>query len=169
MIDRSFYHKSKLSGTDDSSKTDGPGDAQQEEVRGAARVVDRAEIAAPGRALEGETWAAAIDTVGGDTLAGIIRALAYNGAVAACGNAGGVQLNTTVFPFILRGTKLLGVESVLCPFNRRQVAWARLAQDLTPELLDSLVQVVSLANVPEVSRQIVAGQIRGRVVVDVNT
>ncbi len=136
---------------------------------GAARVVDRAEIAAPGRALEGETWAAAIDTVGGDTLAGIIRALAYNGAVAACGNAGGVQLNTTVFPFILRGTKLLGVESVLCPFNRRQVAWARLAQDLTPELLDSLVQVVSLANVPEVSRQIVAGQIRGRVVVDVNT
>jgi len=136
---------------------------------GAARVVDRAEIAAPGRALEGETWAAAIDTVGGDTLAGIIRALAYNGAVAACGNAGGVQLNTTVFPFILRGTKLLGVESVLCPFNRRQVAWARLAQDLTPELLDSLVQVVSLAHVPEVSRQIVAGQIRGRVVVDVNT
>jgi acrylyl-CoA reductase (NADPH) len=133
---------------------------------GATRIVDRAEIAAPGRALESETWAAAIDTVGGDTLAGIIRALAYNGAVAACGNAGGMQLNTTVFPFILRGIKLLGVESVLCPYPRRMVAWARLAQVLTPELLDSIAQVVPLAQVPEASRKILAGQVRGRVVVD---
>jgi acrylyl-CoA reductase (NADPH) len=135
---------------------------------GATRIVDRAEISAPGRALESETWAAAIDTVGGDTLAGIIRALAYNGAVAACGNAGGMQLNTTVFPFILRGVKLLGVESVMCPYPRRLVAWARLARVLTPALLDSIAQVVPLAQVPEASRKILAGQVRGRVVVDLH-
>jgi acrylyl-CoA reductase (NADPH) len=133
---------------------------------GASSIVPREELSAPGRPLEGERWLGAIDTVGGDTLAGVLRSTAYWGAVAACGNAGGAQLNTTVFPFILRGVRLLGVESVLCPPQRRQAAWERLARDLQPAILDELTQVVSLARIPELSRQIIAGQVRGRVVVD---
>jgi acrylyl-CoA reductase (NADPH) len=133
---------------------------------GASSIVPREELSAPGRPLEGERWLGAIDTVGGDTLAGVLRSTAYWGAVAACGNAGGAQLNTTVFPFILRGVRLLGVESVLCPPQRRQAAWERLARDLQPAILDELTQVVSLTHIPELSRQIIAGQVRGRVVVD---
>jgi acrylyl-CoA reductase (NADPH) len=133
---------------------------------GAGRIVDRAQISAPGRPLESEIWAGAIDTVGGDTLAGILRATAYNGAVAACGNAGGAQLNTTVFPFILRGIKLLGIESVMCEAARRRRAWARLASDLAPELLDRMIQVIPLAQVPDQSQAILRGEVRGRVVVD---
>jgi acrylyl-CoA reductase (NADPH) len=133
---------------------------------GAGRIIDRAQLSAPGRPLESEIWAGAIDTVGGDTLAGILRATAYNGAVAACGNAGGIQLNTTVFPFILRGIKLLGIESVMCDLERRSRAWARLANDLAPELLDRMMQIIPLEQVPEQSQVILGGAIRGRVVID---
>ncbi len=135
---------------------------------GAQSFVARDELAGPGKPLESERWAGAVDTVGGDTLAGVLRSMAYYGAVAACGNAGGVQLTTTVFPFILRGVRLLGVESVLYPAERRPAAWARLARDLSPAVLDELTQVVPLADVPALSRQILSGQVRGRVVVDLD-
>jgi acrylyl-CoA reductase (NADPH) len=134
---------------------------------GASRVIDRATLSAPGKPLESEQWAGAVDTVGGDVLTGVIRSMASNGAVAACGNAGGIQLNTTVFPFILRGVKLLGVESVMCPFERRVQAWERLARDLDPGVFEQMTQVIPLASIPEWSRTILAGQVRGRVVVDV--
>jgi acrylyl-CoA reductase (NADPH) len=136
---------------------------------GAARVIDRREIAAPGRPLESETWAAAVDTVGGDTLAGVLRSVAYHGVVAACGNAGGVQLTTTVLPFILRGVRLVGIDSVMVPYQRRVQAWARLAHDLTPDLLDRMMQIEPVAHIPALSQQITAGRIRGRVVIDVGT
>ncbi len=144
-----------------------PQEAEYLQSLGAQRIVDRAELTAPGRPMEAETWAGAVDTVGGDTLAGVLRSTAYHGAVAACGNAGGIQLNTTVFPFILRAVKLIGVESVMVPFAPRQAAWARLAHDLSPALLDSLHQIIPLAQVPELSKAILAGQVRGRVVVEV--
>jgi acrylyl-CoA reductase (NADPH) len=134
---------------------------------GASRVIDRATLSAPGKPLESEQWAGAVDTVGGDVLTGVIRSMAYNAAVAACGNAGGIQMNTTVFPFILRGVKLLGVESVMCPFERRVQAWERLARDLDAGIFAQMTQVIPLASVPEWSRTILAGQVRGRVVVDV--
>jgi acrylyl-CoA reductase (NADPH) len=143
-----------------------PHEAAYLEALGARRIVDRATLSAPGRPLEAETWAAAIDTVGGDTLAGVIRSLAYHAPVAACGNAGGAQLSVSVFPFILRAVKLIGVESVMVPFAPRQAAWARLARDLAPAVLDSFHQVVPLADLPAYSQAILAGQVRGRVVVD---
>ena len=94
--------------------------------------------------------------------------MAQNTSVAACGNAAGFALNTTVFPFILRGVSLLGVNSVLVPQPRRLAAWSRLTRDLPLDALDSMIQVVPLADVPELSQQILKGQVRGRVVVDVN-
>lgn len=133
---------------------------------GARQIIDRAELARPGRPLESERWAGAVDTVGGDTLAGIIRSTRYHGPIAACGNAGGHALNTTVFPFILRGVRLLGVESVLCPAERREVAWSRLARELPPHKLEEMIQVARLDDVPALSREIVAGRLHGRVVVD---
>ena len=133
---------------------------------GARSVIGREELARPGRPMEAERWAGAVDTVGGETLAGIIRSAAYYGAIAACGNAGGASLATTVFPFILRGVRLIGVESVMCPPDRRRAAWARLARDLPHDLLDGMIRVAKLDDVPALSREIVAGQVRGRVVVD---
>ncbi len=135
---------------------------------GAREIIGRAALASPGKPLESERWGGAIDTVGGDTLAGLLRAMAYGTSVAACGLAGGSALNTTVFPFILRGVSLLGIDSVMCPQERRRAAWARLARDLPRDALERIVQVVPLAEVPALSRQILAGQVRGRIVIDVN-
>ncbi|MEX2262145.1 MAG: MDR family oxidoreductase [Bryobacteraceae bacterium] len=135
---------------------------------GAERVEHRSALTGQGKPLETERWAGAVDTVGGDTLAGLLRATQYLGAVAACGLAGGTALNTTVLPFILRGVALLGVDSVMCPHPRRLEAWRRLAQDLPIEALDRIMQVAPLGEVPALSEQILKGQIRGRVVVDVN-
>lgn len=132
---------------------------------GAQRIIERATLSNPGRPLEAETWAGAIDTVGGDTLAGVLRSTAYYGAVAACGNAGGVALNTTVFPFILRGIMLIGVESVMEPAESRRAAWNRLAALLPTELIESLAQVIGLEELPEYSQKIIAGQVRGRIAV----
>jgi acrylyl-CoA reductase (NADPH) len=135
---------------------------------GATGFVGREELAAPsGRPLEKERWAAGVDTVGSTTLAALLRQTRYGGAVAACGNAGGNDLPATVLPFILRGVNLLGVDSVQCPRERRQAAWARLAADLPTELLDSMTSVAALADVPALAGAILAGQTRGRVVVDV--
>lgn len=136
---------------------------------GAADVLDRSVLAAPSeRPLESERWGGAVDTVGGTTLANVLKAMAYGTSVAACGLAGGSSLPATVFPFILRGVNLLGIDSVLCPKARRQEAWSRLAAELTAEVLDQVVQTVPLAEVPRLAAEILKGQIRGRVVVDVN-
>ena len=133
---------------------------------GASEVIGR--LPAEGRPLESERWGGVVDTVGGPTLAAALRATAYGGSVAACGNAGGMELNTTVFPFILRGVNLLGIESVRYPAAQRPAAWLRIARDLPADLLNQMVQVVPLREVPSVAAQLLDGQVRGRVVVDVN-
>ncbi|NJL32701.1 MAG: oxidoreductase [Chloroflexaceae bacterium] len=136
---------------------------------GARSIIGREELRAPSkRPLESARWAAAIDTVGGDTLAGLLRSMAYGGSVAVCGNAGGIELQSTVFPFILRGVNMLGIESVNCPFPRRKHAWERLVQDLPAQALESMVQVVPLEDIPHLSQEIIQGQVRGRVVIDLN-
>jgi acrylyl-CoA reductase (NADPH) len=135
---------------------------------GASEVIDRATLTAPGKPLERERWAGALDTVGGATLAGIFRAMAYHGVVAACGNAGGTEFTASVFPFILRGVQLVGVESVMVPAPLRAEAWARLARDLDPALIDRMTEVIPLGEVPAASETITSGQVRGRIVVDVN-
>ena len=128
----------------------------------------RAELATPGRPLDKTRWAGAVDCVGGQTLATVLSQTAYRGAVAACGLTGGNDLPCTVLPFILRGVSLLGVDSVQCPTGVRATAWQRLADDLDPDLLDSLTTVEPMSRVPELADKILAGQTRGRVVIDVS-
>lgn len=136
---------------------------------GASEIVDRAELATPSsRPLESGRWDGAIDSVGGQTLAGLLRTMRPHSAIAVCGNAGGAELNTTVFPFILRGVSLLGIDSNMAPTEQRRKAWERLAVELPSTGLEQMTQVVSLAHVPAICRQIIQGQVRGRVVVDVN-
>ncbi len=136
---------------------------------GAAEILDRAAVAAPSkRPLDAERWAAAIDSVGGDTLAGVLRSVALGGSVAACGLAGGPALTTSVFPFILRGVNLLGIDSTRVPNARRREIWTRLARDLPLPLLNEMIQVAPLEKVFELGEQILAGKVRGRTVIDVN-
>lgn len=136
---------------------------------GAREVIDRSILATPSdRPLETGRWAGAIDSVGGETLASLLKSMAYRASVAACGLSGGSNLPTTVFPFILRGVNLLGVDSNMCPIEVRREAWARLARDLPLEALDRLTQVAPLAAVPSLSEAILKGQVRGRIVIDVN-
>ncbi|MGD1094333.1 MAG: MDR family oxidoreductase [Bryobacteraceae bacterium] len=136
---------------------------------GASEILDRATLAAPSkRPLESERWGAAIDSVGGEILASVLRSMAIGASVASCGVAGGAALNTTVFPFILRGVNLLGIDSVRVTNARRREIWARLVQDLPLTLLDRIIQVEPLSRVFELGEQIVAGKIRGRTVIDVN-
>ena len=135
---------------------------------GAATVIDRAELAAePQRPLASERWAGAIDAVGGTTLASILTGLKYGGSVASCGLAGGNALNTTVIPFLLRGVKLLGIDSVMYPRDRREEAWRRLADELPMDRIDAVSQTVTLDGLPDLAGRILEGQTRGRVVVDV--
>jgi acrylyl-CoA reductase (NADPH) len=150
------------------ASTGRPAEASYLSDLGASAVIDRATFTAPGKPLEAERWAAAIDTVGGATLGGLFRSMAYNGAVAACGNAGGFDFSTSVFPFILRGVALLGVESVTTPYAERVAAWERLARDLPTALIDRMTEVVPLDAVIERCEVITQGQVRGRIVVDVN-
>ena len=133
---------------------------------GATSIVDRQELATAGRPLDKERWAAAIDTVGSQTLATVLAQTRARGAVAACGLAGGNDLPATVLPFILRNVSLLGVESVQCPTTLRQEAWDRLARDLPLPLLDAITTVEPLTRVPELAEEILAGRTRGRVVID---
>lgn len=133
---------------------------------GAKEVIGR--LVPSGRPLESERWAGAIDTVGGATLGALLPALANSSSVAASGNAGGAELHTTVFPFILRGVNLLGIWSVNVPIERRRAAWERLARDLPADALDRMVQVAALGDLPALSQAICDGRVRGRVVVDVN-
>ena len=134
---------------------------------GAAEIVDRADLERPARPLESQRWAGAIDTVGGKVLARLLAELNYGGTIAATGLTGGSELNTTVMPFILRAIKLVGVESTTCPAGLRKTAWARLAKELPVDLLEQIFQVISLEEVPQFAESLLAGQINGRVVVDV--
>lgn len=136
---------------------------------GAQEILDRAVLAAPSkRPLDAERWGAAIDSVGGDSLAGLLRAMAANASVASCGLAGGAAFSTTVLPFILRGVNLLGINSVHVPVARRREIWGRIARDLPLPLLDRMIQVQPLGKVLELAPQILAGKIRGRTVIDVS-
>ncbi|GEM82302.1 MDR family oxidoreductase [Meiothermus hypogaeus] len=132
---------------------------------GAGEILHRSVLAAPAKPLESERFGGAVDTVGGAVLAGVLPRMAYGSSVAACGNAGGVKLETTVFPFILRGVNLLGIDSVMCPREKRLRAWQRLAHDLPKPLLEAAIQTVSLEEVPGLAQAILQGQVRGRVVV----
>ncbi len=134
---------------------------------GAAAIVPRAELSGEGRPLAGERWAGGIDTVGSQVLANVLAATRYGGTVAACGLAGGFDLPTTVMPFILRGVKLYGIDSVYCPQPKRGEAWARLARDLPLDKLDAMTEVRPLADVPAITGEILKGQVRGRTVIDV--
>ncbi|RDE18815.1 oxidoreductase [Motiliproteus coralliicola] len=133
---------------------------------GASEILSRDEMGARSRPLEKSRWAGAIDTVGGDMLGRLLAESDYSGTVAACGLAGDFKLPTTVMPFILRNVRLQGVDSVMCPAARRIEAWKRLASDLPQSMLDSINQVVALEQVPEQAAAIMAGQVQGRVVVD---
>lgn len=136
---------------------------------GASEIIDRSVLSAPSkRPLESERWGGAIDSVGGDTLAGLLRSMATHASVASCGLAGGNAFSATVFPFILRGVNILGIDSVRVPNAQRRAIWGRLSRDLDLRLLDSMIQMEPLSRVRELAEQILKGQIRGRVVIDVN-
>ncbi|MDX1583110.1 MAG: MDR family oxidoreductase [Thermoanaerobaculia bacterium] len=134
---------------------------------GAAEIEDRETLSSgPARPLESGRWAGGIDNVGGATLGALIARTAPHGTIAACGNAGGFQLETTVLPFILRGVTLAGIDSNTCPNERREVAWKRLATIVTPEALESIdAGTVSLEELPEAAEKITRGEIQGRLVV----
>ena len=134
---------------------------------GAAALIDRAELSGPVKPLARMRWAGAVDSVGSVTLANIVSQTMYGGTVTACGLAQGADLPTTVHPFILRGVKLVGIDSVHCPAALCWRAWARLAEDLDRTKLASMTSRVPLADVPRVAADIVAGKVRGRIVVDI--
>ncbi|HUQ92629.1 MAG TPA: MDR family oxidoreductase [Bryobacteraceae bacterium] len=135
---------------------------------GATAVIDRTILAvASAKPMEAEKWSGAVDSVGGDTLAGVIRTMSVGTSVAACGLAGGGKLNTTVYPFILRGVNLLGIDSVRTDNATRQSIWQRIAKDLPLEKLDTLIQMEPLSKIQELGEQILSGKTRGRTVIDV--
>jgi acrylyl-CoA reductase (NADPH) len=134
---------------------------------GAAEIIDRNELSAPGRPLGKERWIAGVDAVGSHTLANLLAMTKYGGAIAACGLAQGMDLPASVAPFILRGVALLGVDSVMCPKPRRLEAWARLATDLDHDKLALITSTIPLESVIETGKAIVEGKVRGRVVVEV--
>jgi acrylyl-CoA reductase (NADPH) len=135
---------------------------------GAAEIIDRAELSAPGRPMARERLAGGVDAVGSHTLVNVLAQVRYGGAVAACGLAQGLDLPGSVAPFILRGVTLAGIDSVMCPTPKRTQAWARLATDLDLGLLDTMTERAVLGDVPALGESILAGKVRGRVVVDVN-
>jgi acrylyl-CoA reductase (NADPH) len=134
---------------------------------GATEIIPRSELGGDPRPLSKERWAGGVDSVGSKTLANVIAATQYGGAVAACGLAQGLDLPTSVAPFILRGISLHGIESVYMPMPRRLQAWERLARDLDVKKLSSMTQTIKLADVPKAAADILAGQVRGRLVVEI--
>lgn len=133
---------------------------------GASAIVDRAELSAPGKPLQKERWAAVVDAVGSHTLANACAQTRYGGVVAACGLAQGMDLPATVAPFILRGVTLTGVDSVMAPMALREQAWSRLARDLDPKRLEAITTEVALSDAVGHAQRLMAGQVRGRLVVD---
>ncbi|MCB1896337.1 MAG: oxidoreductase [Zoogloeaceae bacterium] len=150
------------------ASTGRPAEADYLKSLGAAEIIDRAQFSEPGRPLGKERWAGAVDTVGSHTLANVCATARYRGVVTACGLAQGMDLPASVAPFILRGVTLAGVDSVMCPRPERLVAWERLAADLDIGKLDLITREIGLGAVIETAAQLIQGQIRGRVVVDVN-
>jgi acrylyl-CoA reductase (NADPH) len=134
---------------------------------GAAEIVERKELAGAAKPLAKERWAGAVDAVGSTTLANLLSMTRYGGAVAACGLAGGMDLPTSVAPFILRGVCLYGIDSVMCPLERRKTAWKRLATDLDRQKLASITREIGLSEVPTAAADILNGQVRGRIVVKI--
>jgi acrylyl-CoA reductase (NADPH) len=134
---------------------------------GASEIITRAELAGPVKPLAKERWAGAIDSVGSTTLANVLSQIRYGGAVAACGLAGGMDLPTSVAPFILRGVSLLGVDSSMAPKPKRVRAYDRLMTDLDRSRLDAMTREIALADVPQAAEAILAGRVRGRTVVKV--
>lgn len=135
---------------------------------GAAEVIDRAQFSAPGKPLGRERWAGAVDTVGSHTLANVCATTRYGGVVTACGLAGGMDLPATVAPFILRGVTLAGIDSVMAPLPLRQAAWTALAAEIDTDKLDDMTRAIPLAAAIPAAAELIAGQVRGRLVVDVN-
>ena len=136
---------------------------------GASEILDRHSLEMGERPLEKSLWAGAVDSVGGKTLAWLTRTMAYRGVIASCGLAGGIELNTTVMPFILRGVSLLGIDSVACPMAQRLEVWRRLATDLKPRQLETgIARTVPLAQLPGVFQGFLDGTVTGRTVVDLH-
>ncbi len=136
---------------------------------GATDVMDRAELSAPGKPLQKERWAGVVDSVGSHTLANAVAQVRYGGTVAACGLAQGMDFPASVAPFILRGVKLIGVDSVMAPIDRRIAAWSNLASEVKPDTLEKITQQISLADALAWAPKILAGEVRGRLVVDVKS
>jgi acrylyl-CoA reductase (NADPH) len=134
---------------------------------GATEIVERKELSGPVKMLAKERWAGGIDAVGSTMLANLLSMTRYGGAVAACGLAGGMDLPTTVAPFILRGVCLYGIDSVMCPIERRREAWKRLETGLDRTKLAAMTREIGLSAVPEAAASILAGQVRGRIVVKI--
>ena len=136
---------------------------------GATQIVPREEInETVKRPLERETWAGCVDAVGGDMLARVLGQMKYGGSVSAVGLAGGAGLPATVIPFLLRGVNLLGIDSVMQPYDNRLRAWERIAKDLPMDKLEAMIQPATLGDLPALGKDILKGQVKGRVVVDVN-
>jgi len=134
---------------------------------GAAEIIDRNELSAPAKPIAKERWAGGVDSVGSTTLANLLSMTKYGGAIAACGLAAGMDLPSSVAPFILRGVCLLGIDSVMCPIEPRKAAWQRLASDLDRTKLSEITHEISLDQVSEWGTKILAGQVRGRIVVKI--
>lgn len=136
---------------------------------GANEILPRQDFSIPAKPLSKERWGAAIDTVGSNTLANILSQIRYDGAVAACGLAGGMDIPGSVMPFILRNVALLGVDSVMCPIQKRREAWERLAKDLNHTQLSQVRSIISLDEVATAGKKIISGKIKGRTVVEINS
>src|ERR1700709_269065 len=134
---------------------------------GAAEVIDRNELSGPAKPLARERWAGGIDSVGSNTLANLLSMTKHGGAIAACGLAAGMGLPSSVAPFILRGVCLLGIDSVMCPIEPRKAAWSRLARDLDSGKLTEITHEIGLDEVISAGAKILAGQVRGRIVVKI--
>jgi len=142
-----------------------PQEADYLKSLGAAEIVDRQELAGAARPLNKERWAGGIDVAGSTPLANLLSMIRYGGAVAACGLAAGMDLPTSVAPFILRGVCLYGIDSVMCPLGKRKEAWKRLASDLDRQKLAAMTEETALSDVPSAAAAILKGEVRGRIVV----
>jgi acrylyl-CoA reductase (NADPH) len=147
------------------ASTGRPAEADYLRGLGAGEIIERNELAGAARPLGQERWAGGIDSVGSTTLANVLSMTRHGGVVAACGLAGGMDLPASVAPFILRGVSLIGIDSVMCPLERRQEAWRRLASDLDAGKLAAMTSEIDLSGVIEAGRRIVEGGVRGRIVV----
>ncbi|MEZ5628093.1 MAG: MDR family oxidoreductase [Rhodocyclaceae bacterium] len=150
------------------ASTGRPSEGDYLKTLGAAEIVDRAQFSEPGRPLGKERWAGAVDTVGSHTLANVCATTKYRGVVTCCGLAQGMDFPSTVAPFILRGVTLAGIDSVMAPKAERLEAWSRLATDLNVSKLELITREIGLSEAIDAAGELMAGTIRGRVVVDVN-